>query len=248
MISSLFHTLLYKPIYNLLIFFVDIVPGGDVGIAVIIVTVIVKFVIAPLTLSAAKTQRRMKFVEPQMKEIREKYKDNKEKQALETLALYKNNGIKPFSSMFAAFLQIPVVLALYLVFHNEHLQAPNTSLIYSFINFPTEISPLFLGIFSTTGSVLALAALAALFQFLQAYITIPVPPKSKDAKPGGVEEFGRILAIQSRFILPALVGFLGYTAGALALYFITSSIFGVLQEYYVRYKLRHLEGPALATA
>jgi YidC/Oxa1 family membrane protein insertase len=241
--SSLFNTFLYVPIYNLLIFFVDVVPYGDVGIAVIIVTVIIKVLLWPFSIMAIKTQRRMKFVEPQLKKIREKYKDNKEKQALETLALYKNNGIRPFSSLLVTLLQLPVIFALYFVFHNEHLLAPNQDLIYSFIAFPSQISPLFLGIFPTTGHVLVLALVAGLAQFLQAYITIPVPPKSTDAKPGGAEEFARALAIQSRLILPILIGALAYTSGALAIYFITSSIVSLFQEYYVRFKLRHLTLP-----
>ena len=246
MISSLFHTFLYDPIYNLLIFFVDVVPYGDVGIAVIIVTVIVKVVLWPLSIAAMKTQRRMKFVEPQLREIREKYKKDKEKQALETLALYKNNGIRPFSSIFVALLQIPVVLALYLVFSHEHLLAPNQEIIYSFVSFPSQINPLFFGIFPTTGHVIILALVAGIAQFIHAYLTIPVPEKSKDPNPATAEEFARMIAIQSRFILPILVAVLAYSAGAVAIYFIASSIVGVFQEYYVRYHLRHLELPKTA--
>lgn len=243
MISSLFHTVLYTPIYNLLIFFVDVVPNGDVGIAVILVTLVVKLIIAPFSTSAMKTQRRMKFLEPQLKEIKEKYKDDRETQAKKTLELYKNNGVKPFSSMFAMLLQLPVIIALYLVFRHEHLLSPNTSLIYHFVAFPAHISPLFLGVFPTTGHVLVLAILAALAQFLQAYLTIPVPPKT-EGKASGTEDFARALSLQSRFILPVIIGVIAYTAGALALYFITSSLFSVLQEFYVRWQLRHLGKPA----
>jgi YidC/Oxa1 family membrane protein insertase len=240
---SFFHTILYIPIYNLLIFFVDIVPNGDVGIAVIIVTIIVKVVLWPLSIMAIKTQRRMKFLEPQLKEIREKYKDNKEKQALETLSLYKNNGVRPFASILVTFLQLPVIISLYLVFRHEHLLAPNQALIYHFVSFPAHISPLFLGMFPMAEHVLVLAAVAGLAQFAQAYITIPVPAKSKDAKPTSSEEFARILSIQSRIILPVLIAVIAYTAGALAVYFITSSLLGILQEYYVRWKLRYLKMP-----
>ncbi|MDB4991947.1 MAG: 60 kDa inner rane insertion protein preprotein translocase subunit YidC [Parcubacteria group bacterium] len=241
---AFFHTILYVPIYNLLIFFVDVVPNGDVGIAVIIVTVIVKIIVAPFSISAVKTQRRMKFLEPQMKEIKEKYKDDKEKQAKETFALYKNNGVKPFSSIFASFLQLPIIIALYLVFRHEQLLAPNASLIYHFVSFPTHISPLFLGIFPTTGHVLVLAIIAAAFQFAQAYYTIPVPDKpTKGTAASGTEEFTRALSLQSRFILPVIIGVVAYTAGALALYFITSSIVGIIQEFYVRHQLRNLKMP-----
>ncbi len=243
MILSFFHTYLYVPIYNLLIFFVGIVPNGDVGIAVIVVTIVVKIIITPFSISAVKTQRRMKFLEPQMKVIKEKYKDNKEKQALETLALYKNNGVKPFSSIFASFLQLPVIISLYLVFSHEHLVAPNVSIIYSFISFPAHISPLFLGLFSTTGHTIILTGIAVIAQFLQAYLTIPVPEKPENGVATGAEEFSRALSLQSRFILPVIIGVVAYASGALALYFITSSIIGIIQEYYVRYELRYLEMP-----
>lgn len=244
MIGKLFHSLLYVPIYNLLIFFVDIIPSGDVGVAVILVTIVVKLILAPFSISAMKTQRRMKFIEPQMKEMREKYKGDREKLALETMSLYKNNGIKPFSSIFATFLQLPVIIALYLVFRHEHLLSPNTSLIYHFVSLPIHISPLFLGIFPTTTHTIILAIIAAAFQFLQAYITIPVPVK--DTNASSTEEFARAMSLQSRFILPLIIGVVAYTAGALALYFITSSIVGIIQEYFVRHQLRHLDQPKQA--
>lgn len=241
MIGQLFHNFLYVPIYNLLIFFVDIVPNGDVGIAVISVTIIVKLIIAPFSISAVKTQRRMKFIEPQMKELREKHKDDRQELALKTMELYKNNGIKPFSSILATFLQLPVIIALYLVFRHEHLLSPNTSLIYHFVALPTHISPLFLGYFPTTGHTIILAVIAATFQFFQAYITIPVPPK--DVNAGSTEEFARAMSMQSRYILPVIIGVIAYATGALALYFITSSIIGIIQEYYIRYRLRYLQMP-----
>ncbi len=243
MISSLFHNILYVPIYNLLIFFVDIVPNGDVGLAVILATLVIKIILAPFSINAIKTQRRMKLVEPQIKSLKEKYKDDKEKQAKEMMLIYKNNGIKPFSSMLAMFLQLPIIIALYYVFRHEHLLSPNTSLIYHFIALPSHISPLFLNLFPTTGHVIILAIIAALGQFAQAYFTIPVPPKSTSKTPAASEDFARALAVQSRFILPVIIGVVAYTAGALALYFITSSIIGVLQEWYVRRALRYI--PAL---
>jgi len=239
---SFFHTILYRPIYNLLLFFVDIVPGGDVGIAVILVTIIVRIIIAPLSISAAKTQRRMKFVEPEMAAMRKKYKDDKAKQAEEMMKIYKNNGIKPFSSIFAALLQIPIIIALYTVFHRESLVHANTALVYSFVTLPTTISTVFLGIFTLTGHNLFLAIIAAITQFIQAYVTIPVPAKGES--PTTSEDFARALALQSRFMLPALIGVFAYTSGAVALYFITSAVFGIVQEFYVRYSLRHLQMPS----
>src|SRR3954471_23159029 len=106
MIGNLFHTFLYVPIYNLLIFLVDILPGGDLGLAVIIVTIIVKLIILPLTVSALRTSRAMQVIQPKFKQLQEKYKDDKETQAKETFALYKKYKINPFSSILALLIQL----------------------------------------------------------------------------------------------------------------------------------------------
>ena len=77
MFSSVWHTLFFDPVYNGLIYFVDIVPGGDVGVAIIFVTIVVKVILLPFSLKATRTQLAMREIEPEMKEIKEKYKDKK---------------------------------------------------------------------------------------------------------------------------------------------------------------------------
>ncbi len=90
MISSFFHTVFYNPIYNALVALVAVVPGSDVGIAVIILTIGIRLVLLPFSLSAARTQRAMKVLEPKIKDLKEKHKGDKEKEAIETLAEYFN--------------------------------------------------------------------------------------------------------------------------------------------------------------
>jgi YidC/Oxa1 family membrane protein insertase len=233
-----FYEILYVPIYNLLIFFTGILPGGDVGLAVVIVTLLVKIVTSPLSISALKTQRRMKVIESQLKHVREKYKDDKEAQARETMALYKNNGIKPFSSIFGTLIQLPIIISLYQIFRKEQLLHTDISLLYSYIKIPDFISPNFLGIFSVTSHSIPLAALAGITQFFQARLSIQIPKQEPGTDGGAGAEFSRALAVQARYILPVFIVVIAYTSGAIALYFITSSIFGIAQELYVR-SLKH---------
>ncbi len=230
---SFFHTTLYIPIYNLLIFITGVIPGGDVGIAVIVVTLLVKVATSPLSISAVKTQRRMKAVEPALKHIKEKYKDDKEKQARETMALYKNSGIHPFASILGTLIQLPIIISLYQIFIKEQLLHADIPLLYAFVPAPDVVSPLFLNIFPIVGHSIPLAMFAGIFQYLQAYFSIQIPA-STTSNAGTSDEFARILAVQARYMLPAVVAFIAYTSGAIALYFITSSIFGVLQELYIR--------------
>jgi YidC/Oxa1 family membrane protein insertase len=227
---SLFHDYLFTPIYNLLVFLVGIMPGGDVGLAVVLATLIVKIVLMPLSFAALKTQKAMKIMEPELKKVREKYKNDKETQARELFALYKKYDVKPLASFLTMFIQIPILIALYFVFINEALPNVDTSLLYSFVQIPAVISTFFLGIFAITKSSLVLAVFAGITQFAQASVMIVVPPK-KEASGGTMqEEFGRAMALQARYVLPFIMGLVAYTSGAVALYFITSNLVGVAQE------------------
>ncbi len=235
---SFFHTVLYTPIYNLLMFLTDILPGQDIGLAVVAATLIVKVVLMPLSFAALRTQRSIKAIEPEMKQVREQYKDDKETQAKEIFALYKKYGVNPFAGLLTILIQLPIILALYWVFNSKTLLSVDASILYSFVPAPLAISPLFLGIFAVTGASITLAALAALTQFVYGLYAIPVPEKS--TKPAGSDmqaDFGRALAMQMRFVLPVFIGIAAYyTSVAIALYFITSNLVGVLQEFIVRQK------------
>jgi YidC/Oxa1 family membrane protein insertase len=235
MFLAFFHNVLYVPIYNLLVFLIDVVPGGDVGLAVILATIIVKVVIMPLSLSAARTQRRMKGIESKLKEIKEKHKDSREDQAKQMMALYKEHGIRPFASLFAVIVQIPIVIALYLV-TQKALALIDPSLLYSFVSAPAQVSPLLFDRFPVAGHSLILALLAAVAQYVAAHVSIPVPKKAAEGKKTSAsEDFGRMMAIQARFMLPVIIGIAAYTtSGAIALYFITASLVGIVQEFIVR--------------
>lgn len=233
--GSFFHTVLYIPIYNLLMFLVDILPGADIGLAVIIATLIVKIAIAPLSFAALRTTRAVKAIDPELRALKEKYKDDKEAQAKEMFALYKKYGINPLAGVFTLLIQLPIVFTLYIVFNNKTLLTVDPSILYSFVPTPETISPLFLGIFAVAGSSLILASIAGVTQLLQALYAIPVPPKSDKPGTDMQADFGRAMALQMRFMLPVFVGVAAYfTSNAIALYFITTAIVSLGQEYLVR--------------
>ena len=231
-----FHAVLYTPIYNLLMGLTDVLPGQDIGLAVVVATLIVKVILMPLSFAALRTQRSIKAIEPEMKLIRERLKDDKETQAKEMFALYKKYGVNPFAGLLTILIQLPIVLSLYWVFNNKSLLTVDTSILYSFIPAPEAISPLFLGIFAVTGASITLALLAGATQLLYGWYAIPVPEKS--TKPAGTDmqaDFGRAMAMQMRFILPVFIAAAAYfTSVAIALYFVTSNLVGILQEYIVR--------------
>lgn len=233
-----FHAVLYTPIYNLLIGLTDILPGGDIGLAVVAATVIVRLLIMPLSISALRTQKVIKEIDPKLKEIRETYKDDKEKQAREILALYKENGINPFAGILTLFIQLPILITLFWVFQSKTLLTVNTEILYPFVPVPDMIAPAFLGIFSLTGASITLALIAGVLQLIHGRMSFPVPPKSANPGPATMgQDFGRAMALQMRYVLPVFVAFGAYvTNNAIALYFITSSIVSILQELALKRK------------
>lgn len=241
--EDLFHSFIYLPIHNLLVFLVGSVPNGDLGIAVILVTLAIKFILMPLSLAAVKTQRMMRVIEPELKEIRETYKDDRETQAREMLALYKKYGVKPFASILLLIIQIPIVLGLYFVASEAAQTALDPALLYGFVTVPTIFSTEFLGMFSVTTSSIVLAIIAGVTQYAYAAYAIPVPEKSEKPNPSMQEEFGRAMALQARFMFPLLIALFSYTSGALALYFAASNLFMVGQEFIARTFFKHQKTP-----
>ncbi len=234
MISAFFHAVFYNPIYNALVALVAFVPGSDAGVAIVLLTLAIRLFLLPFSLSAARTQRAIKTLEPRIKELKEKHKGNKEKEALETLELYKEAKINPFASFLTVFIQLPVLLALYFVFTHESFTAINTLRIYSFTPTPAQASLYFLGLVSVVDKNLALAFLAGVTQLWQARLAL-----SGTLKPSGgtgmQADFQKVMSVQLTYVFPIIIGVISYTtSSAIALYFITTNLAGCLQEWYVR--------------
>jgi YidC/Oxa1 family membrane protein insertase len=232
--GNFFHTILYVPIYNLLVFLVSVVPGGDIGLAIILATLIVKLLLWPLSMSAARAQKAMKAMDPEMKEIREKYKDDKEKQMAEMMALYKKYDVHPAAGFLTILIQLPIIIGLYWVFRTETLPHFDLTLLYPFVHAPAMVSTLFLGLLVVTAHNIPLAIIAGLTQLAQAWYAIPVPPASAEVGGSAGADFARTMALQARFILPIVIGVVAYASGAIALYFITSNVVALIQEFAVR--------------
>ena len=142
MIHTVWNALLYKPLINALAFLVSIIPGGDVGLAVIILTILVKLILFPFSQKAIKNQAAMSIMAPELDQIK-KSGVSKEEQARLTFELYKKHKTNPFSGLFLVLIQIPVIFALYYVFYKGiNFQS---DLLYSFIKVPQHINMIFLG-------------------------------------------------------------------------------------------------------
>ena len=102
-----------KPIFSLLNFLFGLV--GNFGVAIILLTLIVRGLMFPVAQKQFASMAAMKAIQPKMKAIQDRYKDDKPKQQQEVMALYKQEGVNPLAGCLPIFLQIPVFFALYKV-------------------------------------------------------------------------------------------------------------------------------------
>jgi len=237
MFSTIWHTVFFDPIYNGLIYFIDIIPGGDVGIAIVLIVTAIKILLFPISVKAAKTQKIMKTLEPKLKELKKTITDPQE-QAKASMALYKDAGMNPFVGLIAL-IQLPIFIALYLaVINGGGIKLPeiNVALLYSFVPQPEAVSMMFLGLIDITQKSLPLALLAGVGQFIYGYFVFTKPEKKEPgAEPSMKEDFMRSLYVQMKFVMPVMMAIFAYTLGAMVgLYFVISSITSIVQELFVR--------------
>lgn len=228
-LASAFNIVLYKPLFNSLVLFYNFIPGHDFGIAIIILTLVIKFALYPLSLKSVESQRIMQKFQPKIQEIQKKYKDDKETQAKEMMALYKTEKINPFSGLFLAFIQLPILIALYSVFWNG-LKPEQLSNLYGFVSNPGQINAVFLGIIDLAKSNIVLALLAGITQYFQTKMLLPQKPASQAV----ANDFSRMMQNQMTYFMPVMtVIILLSLPSALGLYWTASGIFSIIQQYVI---------------
>ena len=115
MLHNIWDAVLYNPLVNILAFLVSIVPNGDVGIAIVVLTILVKFALFPLSQRSIESQAKMALLAPELNKIKESGA-SKEEQAKKTFELYKLHKTNPFSGCLLVLIQIPIIFALYYFF------------------------------------------------------------------------------------------------------------------------------------
>jgi len=232
MLLNIWDAVLYQPLINALAFLVSIVPGGDVGVAVIILTILVKLILLPLSQKSIESQAEMNILAPELNKIKASGA-SKEEQARLTFDLYKKHNTNPFSGCLVVLIQIPIIFALYYVF----IKGINfdSGLLYSFVHIPEKMNMVFLGLLDISNKkIIVLAILAGISQYLQA-LTMPQPAPSTATGGAFADNFAKSMQTQMKYFFPFLIAWIAYSvSGAVALYWITSNLFMVAQQIYVK--------------
>lgn len=221
----LYTELLWRPLFNGLIFFYNTFPWQDFGLAIIALTIVIRLLLTPLFIKAQHAQKKLGLLQPEIKKVQEQHKNNKEAQGKAMMELYAAHQVNPFSGCLMMLLQLPILIALFGVFQGS-FKPENLSYLYSFIQNPGTLNPLSFGILDLSKGNIYLGAVAALSQYWQSKLTLVALPSA--AEKG---EFTKVLQWQTLYFLPALVLFWSYSLpSALTLYWTILNLLGIVQE------------------
>lgn len=231
----LWNTFLYQPLYNALILFVSLMPGNSLAVSIIILTVIVRLILSPLSKRATLNQIKQREIQPKIDEIKENIKDPK-KQGEEMLKIYKENKLNPFSGLLLLFIQIPIILALYHVFQGGAVEIPG--MLYPFVKYPESINITLFKIINLSEKSIILALFAGISQYIQIKFS-PNLNQNKGKKDLTKQE-KTIQSIQQKmmFTMPIVItAFAYFLPAAIALYWGISNLFTLSQEIIIRKKI-----------
>lgn len=223
--STLFHLLLTQPLFNLLVVLYKYVTFGDLGLAIVLLTIIVRIILYPIFYKGLKSQTLMQKIQPEVARIQRDMKNDREGQAKALMALYKENKVNPFSSMIYIFAQLPILIAIYGIFM-KGLTAETFTTLYPFITAPETVNHTFLGLLDITKPNMIIVILAAVAQYYQARMGM--------AKAGSVSAAAKYTVylgpLLTLLILPKL-------SAGIGIYWLTTSLFSIFQQHLINKRL-----------
>jgi YidC/Oxa1 family membrane protein insertase len=247
-IVTFFNLILITPITNALVFIYHFVVLANIpyalGFSIILLTVVIRAMLYPLTASQLKASKKMQDIAPHVSRLKDVHKGDAKRLQQETMKLYKEHGVNPLAGCLPALLQLPLIWALYSVLDKivkldaQGIEAVNKILYSSFyaldkpwdtffFGFPLGKSPsALLGEMGVI--VLLIPVLTGLFQFVQSKMLFPGTPSSDKKK----QDFASSFQSQTTYIFPIMIGFFSFTFPVgLSLYWNTFTIFGIIQQY-----------------
>ena len=228
--GTLYTEILYRPLFNAVVFLYDILPGHDFGLAIIALTTVIRILFFPLSIKTVRSQKAMSLLSPKLQEIKQKFKDDKSAQSAETMKLYKENNINPLAGCLPLLIQLPILIGLYQAFM-AGLKPENLGMLYGFVPNPGVINKISFGFIDITSKMPLLAIFAGGAQFFQAWVT----QKQNQGLPGPNKQMAALNS-QMLYFFPIMIVVIGWNFPAgLVLYWITTTVFSILEQLYIKY-------------
>ncbi|HPC34184.1 MAG TPA: YidC/Oxa1 family membrane protein insertase [Candidatus Absconditabacterales bacterium] len=239
--------LIMRPIFNLLVVFLAIF-GGNLGLAVIVLTLVIRFAMIRITSAGNQMQSGMGALQPKLEEIQEKYKDDPKKLSEETMKVFKKEGKGPLKGCLMMFVQLPVFIGLfYTVRKLSEGTIPETWLYSFFYSFGNKyvsglalddgsINHNFLGMDLLATKNIVLTAITVIFTYLQMKLTNLVKPQTP-AVPGNekMPDMSKMMGMMTVFMVFMIGTFVYSTYAVIGIYITTTTLFSVAQ-YAIQYR------------
>lgn len=230
--SYLYQIICYQPILNILTFLYN--NTADLGVSIILLTIIIKLALWPLSQKAIKSQTELQAIQPKIEELKKKYADNKAELGKATMDLYKEHKINPLSSCLPLLIQLPFLFAVFKVL-NGGLNG-DSSLVYSFLARPENFNAISFGFMDLSKPIIYLAVLAGLAQFVQSKMMLAKQKKANIGQnnPAAEDNMANIMNKQMTYIFPIMTVVFGFSLpGGLTLYWFMFTALTVLQQFLV---------------
>jgi YidC/Oxa1 family membrane protein insertase len=231
---------------NFLVLIASKLPGYNLGIAIILLTVLIKLLLYMPTQHAMEGQRKMQAVQPHLDAVKKKHKDNPQKMQEETMKVWKEHGVNPFQSCLPMLIQFPVLIGLFFVIRDGAVLELSQHLLYGpYQGLPWTFGTDFFGLDLKEPSILIMPPSLMIMQFFQMKMTFARAKKKQDSasqasqkkkKDGKKEPLGQT-EIQQRVMLyglPLMIGFFAIKfPAAVSLYWGVSTVFAIGQQFVV---------------
>lgn len=241
-ILKLFYTeAVFRPLLNGLIFIYAVLPYHDIGLAIIALTAVVRLLLHPALVQSIRSQEAMIRLQPRLREIQSKLRDDKEEQARATMALYREEGVHPLSGCIPILIQLPVLIGLYQVFLRG-IAHQDLSLIYLWLA-PVlnggSLNHIAFGFFDLTQKSVVLAVAAGISQFFQARF-MPQAGNPASPKKNSAADFASAVKFQTTYFLPVFIAAISFSLpSALAFYWTILNLFAILQQRWIEKRLAY---------
>ncbi|MDD5041563.1 MAG: YidC/Oxa1 family membrane protein insertase [Candidatus Peribacteraceae bacterium] len=237
--TRLFRAFITKPFLNFLIFIASVSPGHSLGVAIIILTLVVKFLLFIPTQHSLEGQKKMQKAQPILDEIRRKYKDDPKRMQEETMKVWKEHGINPFQSCLPLLIQMPVLIGVFYVVRDGSVLELSRHLIYPFYqHLDWTFGTTFLGLDLLQSNFLLFSPLLVILQFIQMKLTFAAAKKKKaqqgDKSKAEGDKSQQLQQQMMLYGLPLMIGVFAYQfPSAVSLYWGVSTLFAIGQQIVV---------------
>jgi YidC/Oxa1 family membrane protein insertase len=228
-----FYTILYQPLLNGLVWLYNFLPGHDLGLALVILTVVIRLAMHPLSAKSISSQKSLQDLQPKIAKIQEEHKNNKEAQAKAMMELYQKEKINPFSGCFVVLLQLPFLITLYYVAVNSVKPELVQQALYSFVSNPGVLKATMLWVLDLNNQIVVgfLAVLAGLLQFFQTRSSLALN-KGKNSEPGVKQgDLAQLMQKQMVYLFPLIsIALVWKLKGLIGIYWVVSSAFALIEQ------------------